>query len=488
MDKQIRAEIGQLLKSGGFPGETTEKIANWDPYNQNAVADFFDAEWMFGITEGFDVVIGNPPYIQLQKDGGRLGRLYQPCNFDTFIKTGDIYCLFYEKAHRLLKNNGHACFITSNKWMRAGYGKKLRDYFIKHTQPVQLLDMGPDVFDAAVDTNILLLQNAFPDVSVVFRGVSIGADFDKQTGDISQYLVDNGTTMEMPAKGKPWVILSPAELAIKRKMEDIGIPLKDWDINIYRGIVTGCNEAFIIDEAKREELIEHDPKSVEIIKSLLRGRDVQRYQAQQVESYMLATGYDLDIPRRYPAIYEHLEAIGEQIELGEIKVKGKGLFNRDDQGEDWWNLRACAYYTEFDKEKIVWGNIAYHSTFCYAAPGEFITAPANLLTSSSNDIKYLLACMNSKIFNWEFTRLGIPLGYAFEWKKQYVELIHVPPITDENRGIAEQIEGIVLQILDAKKAYPDTDTTAFENEIDELVYTLYDLTPEEIAIVEAAAE
>ncbi|MCY3742745.1 MAG: hypothetical protein OXH00_17155 [Candidatus Poribacteria bacterium] len=174
--------------------------------------------------------------------------------------------------------------------------------------------------------------------------------------------------------------------------------------------------------------------------------------------------------------------------MGKIKAKGKGLFNRDDQGEDWWNLRVCAYYTEFNKEKIVWGNIAYHSTFCYAAQGEFITAPANLLTSSSNDIKYLLGCMNSKIFNWEFVNLGIPLGYAFEWKKQYVELIHVPSITDENLEIAEQIEGIVVQILTAKKADPETDTTAFENEIDKLVYTLYDLTPKEIAIVEVAAE
>ena len=474
-----------MLKRDGFPIETTEKIANWDPYDQNATADWFDSEWMFGLTVWFDVVIGNPPYVQLQKDGGRLGSLYQSCNFDTFIRTGDIYCLFYEKAYQLSKNSGHVCFITSNKWMRAGYGKKLRDYFITHTQPVQLVDMGPDVFDAAVDTNILLFQNTVSDVPDTFSGVSIGTDFDKQTGDISQYLTNNSANMEMPAKGEPWVILSSAELAIKRKIEDISTPLKDWDIDIYRGIVTGCNEAFIIDETKREQLIDQDPKSADIIKPLLRGRDIQRYHVQQVESYMLATNYDLDIPKRHPAVYEHLETIGEQIELGEIRVKGKGLFNRDDQGENWWNLRACAYYSEFDNEKVVWGNIAYSSTFCYAAPGEFVTAPANLLTSQKNDIKYLLACMNSKIFNWEFTRLGIPLGYAFEWKKQYVELIHVPPITDENREIAEQIEGIVAQILTAKKADPDTDTTAFENEIDELVYTLYDLTPEEIAIVEA---
>ena len=485
-DEELRAELAIELKHFGMPADDAERIARWDPYDQNATADWFDSEWMFGITDGFDVVIGNPPYIQLQKEGGRLGKLYQNVGFETFARTGDIYCLFYEKANQLSKDSGHVCFITSNKWMRAGYGKKLRDYFVTLTQPIQLLDMGPDVFDATVDTNILLFQKTVVDDSTDFRAVSIGTDFDKQTGNIARYLTDNGATIEMPAKGEPWAILSSAELALKRKIEDIGKPLKDWDINIYMGIKTGCNEAFIINEFQKEKLIDQDPKSAEIIKSLLRGRDIERYHSKQAGLYLLATGYDLDISRGYPVIYDHLETIGEQIESGEVKAKGKGLFNRVDQGENWWNLRACAYYSEFDKEKVVWGNIAYHNTFCYAAPGEFITAPANFLTSESNDTKYLLACMNSKIFNWEFTRLGIPLGYAFEWKKQYVELIHVPPITDENREIAEQIENVIEKILAAKKTDSNTDTSDLESEIDKLVYELYNLTADEIAIVEGS--
>ncbi|MYK43431.1 MAG: hypothetical protein F4039_05020 [Gammaproteobacteria bacterium] len=466
--------------------ENARKIVRWKPYDQNAKTDWFEPERMFGIRDGVDLVLGNPPYVQLQKESGRLGKLYQDKGFETFARTGDIYCLFYEKANQLLKNNGHVCFITSNKWMRAGYGKKLRDHFVTFTQPVQLLDMGPDVFDATVDTNILLFQTIGIADPVDFRAVSIGTDFDKQTGSIAQYLSDNGAAMKMPAKGEPWTILSSAELNLKRKIEDVGEQLKDWDININFGIKIGCNEAFIIDEAKREQLIAQDPKSTEIIKPLLRGKDLKRYHAQQGKFYILATGYDLDIPNKYPAIYNHLETIGEQIELGEIKARGKGLFNRDDQGENWWNLRACAYYSEFDKEKMVWGNIAYHSTFCYAAPGEFIAAPANLLTSESNDIKYLLACMNSKIFNWEFTKLGIPLGYAFEWKKQYVELIHVPRITDRNHEIVEKIKSIVEQLLTAKRTDPNTDTSNLENEIDKLVYELYNLTEDEIAIVEGS--
>ncbi len=486
-DEKLRAELAAELKSLGAFADDADNIAQWDIYDQNEIAEWFDPELMFGVTDGFDVVIGNPPYVQLQKDGGRLGNLYQNVGFDTFARTGDIYCLFYEKGHKLLKSTGHLCFITSNKWMRAGYGKKLRNYFILHIQPVQLLDMGPDVFDATVDTNILLVRNnsIFDDVNS-FRAATIGADFDRQTDNIAQHLKDNGVDMEMPTEDEPWAILSSAELNIKRKIEDVGTPLKEWDINIYRGIVTGCNEAFIIDEAKREELIEQDPRSAEIIKPVLRGRDIKRYYARPSGFYILATGYDLDIPNRYPAIFGHLEDIGEQIDSGRIRVKGKGLFERDDQGENWWNLRACAYYSEFDKEKIVWGNIAYSSTFCYAAPSVFINAPANLLTSDSNDIKYLLACMNSNIFNWEFVKLGIPLGYAFEWKKQYVELIHVPPITDANQPIIEQIEIRVDKILDAKRTAPDADTSSLEDEIDKLVYGLYDLTDGEIAIVEGS--
>ncbi len=440
-DEELRAKLATELKELEAFADDADNIAQWDPYDQNEKADWFDAELMFGVTDGFDVVIGNPPYIQLRKEGGKLGNLYQDKGFDALARIGDIYCLFYEKAHKLSKNNGYVCLITSNKWMRAGYGKKLRDYFLTHTQPVQLLDMGPGVFDATVDTNILLFQNAAPDASTVFRAVTLGTDFDRKTDDIAKYLRVNGMDMEMPVKGEPWAILSAAELALKRKIEDVGKPLKDWDINIYIGIMTGCNEAFIIDEEKREQLIAQDPNSVEIIKPFLSGRDIKRYHAQLAGLYLLFIPWHFPLHEdseivgaseeaehlfqdSYPYIYSHLLQYRDRLSNR----------NRSETGirYEWYAMQRYAntYYSEFEKEKIVWGNIAYSSSFCYADPGVFINAPANLLTSTENDIKYLLACMNSKIFNWEFANLGIPLGNAFEWKKRYVELIHVSPITD----------------------------------------------------------
>ena len=154
------------------------------------------------------------------------------------------------------------------------------------------------------------------------------------------------------------------KLNLKRKIEVVGKPLKDWDINIYRGIVTGCNEAFIIDEAKREQLIEQDPKSTEIIKPLLRGKDIKRYHAnkgnftysQQVTIWIFTINILLSTG--------HLETLrSKRMDSGIIKTKGKGLSNRDDQNENWWNLRACAYYSEFDKEKIVWQEMAKKGNF-----------------------------------------------------------------------------------------------------------------------------
>ena len=486
-DEKLRAELAAELKSLGAFADDADNIAQWDIYDQNEIAEWFDPELMFGVTDGFDVVIGNPPYIQLQKDNGRLGNLYQDAGFDTFARTGDIYCLFYEKARQLLKNRGHVCLITSNKWMRAGYGNRLRDYFVGFTQPVQLLDMGPDVFDATVDTNILLFQNIRLDVHAAFRAVSLGADFDRQIGNISRYLIDNGASMEMPDIGEPWAILSSGEMKLKRKIEAVGKPLKDWDINIYRGIVTGCNEAFIINDAKREQLIEQDPKSAEIIKPVLRGKDIKRYYARPSGFYILATGYDLDIPNRYPAIYEHLETIGGQIDSGRIKTKGKGLFERDDQGENWWNLRACAYYSEFDKEKIVWQEMAKEGKFLIDSNKYYSLDTTRLLTGKN--LIYLLGILNSMFFLFAFKNYyaGGHLGSkGVRFKSEFMKSYPIPPITKANQNLVAEIENKVDEIIAAKAANSDANTADLENEIDKLVYDLYDLTDDEIAIVEGS--
>ena len=288
--------------------------------------------------------------------------------------------------------------------------------------------------------------------------------------------------MEMPPKGEPWAILSSVELNLKHKIEDVGKPLKDWDINIYRGIVTGCNEAFIIDEAKREQLIEQDPKSAEIIKPILRGRDIKRYYARQSGLYILATGYDLDIPKKYPAIYNHLETIGEQIASGKIRTRGKGLFDRDDQGENWWNLRACAYYSEFDEEKIVYPETTHSANFFYDSGEFFLDKTCFMMTGS--DLKILVGLLSSTLMTFAYKRYcsGTVLGASgYQYNKHALEKLPVAKIP----ALQQQVFiTLVDQILDTKHTDPDSDVSNFENEIDKLVYELYNLTEDEIAIVE----
>ena len=254
-DKQLREKLAKLLEQDNdFAPEDAKQLAAWNPYDQNAVAEFFDPAWMFGVNDGFDIVIGNPPYIQLQNNGGELAQLYAPCNYKTYARTGDIYCLFYERGYQLLKPNGHLCYITSNKWMRAGYGEKTREFFANNTNPMLLIDFaGVKIFESAtVDTNILLFAKAANEHK------TLCAVTNKQNKDsvknLSVFVQLSGSVCEF-SNSDSWVILSPIEQSIKRKIEAVGTPLKDWDIQINYGIKTGFNDAFIINTEKRDEIL-----------------------------------------------------------------------------------------------------------------------------------------------------------------------------------------------------------------------------------------
>ena len=254
-DLDLRKKLIELLSDeNNFASDDAKQLAEWNPYDQNAVSPFFDPEWMFGVNNGFDIVIGNPPYIQLQNNGGELAKLYEGCGYSTFARTGDIYCLFYERGWQLLKKGGHLCYITSNKWMRAGYGEKTRDFFANKTNPLLLIDFaGVKIFESAtVDTNILLFSRSKN------QHKTTCAITNKQNKDsiknLSDFVRQQDTICDFSTSDS-WVILSPIEQSIKKKIEAVGTPLKDWDIQINYGIKTGCNEAFIISTVKRNEIL-----------------------------------------------------------------------------------------------------------------------------------------------------------------------------------------------------------------------------------------
>ena len=465
-DRKLRAELANLLEQNKmFAPKDAEQLAEWNPYDQNAVSPFFDAEWMFNTAEGFDIVIGNPPYIQLQKDSGKLANLYEAQNYKSFAKTGDIYCLFYEKGCNLLNSTGRLCFITSNKWMRAGYGEKLRDYFAKNVNPKLLVDFaGVKVFESAtVDTNILLFEKGKNE------GKTLSCTTTTLTKDglsnLSDFVKQNSCDCSFTTK-ESWVILSPIEQSIKKKIESAGIPLKDWDISINYGIKTGFNDAFIISGEKREEILsncktkEERKKTDDLIRPILRGRDIKRYEYNFADLYLINTHNgvkDKNIPRidikDYPAIKNHLDEYWDKIST------------RADKGDTPYNLRNCAYMDEFNKPKIVWGNLNLSATYTLAPAGMMINAPATMIVPASES---LLCILNSKIADYYIRNLGVTRnGGYFEYRPMFIEQLPVPQNIDEK--LFEEFSNKELNN---------------EEEIDRKVYELYGLMDEEIQFLE----
>ncbi len=485
-DTRLRDILAKELRRAGMSVSDSNKLAQWDPYNQNATADWFDAEYMFGVARGFDVVIGNPPYVQLQKNGGELRRLYQNCGYETIASRGDVYQLFYEKGCQLLASQqGILAYITSNSWLKAEYGKSTRLYFSEQHTPFQLLDMGKDVFESAiVDASILLLREGranntpptFPSVDMDRLNIK---DF-PPAEDLWVLTRLNGD--------EPWSILSEVEWDVVDKMTGKGTPLKSWDVAMHYGVKTGLNDAFIIDNDTRATLVAADPKSAEIIKPMLRGRDIQRYQSSWAGLWLIIAkfGSYRTLPGQYPAVYKHLKQY-------ETKLRARGQCrytrsrgnnpNSDYDGQHHWleldNNPKDDYLVKFTKEKLFWIELTESGRFSYDDSGIFGEATTFMMVGES--LKYLCAVMNSTLVCWIFQQLAPTSGMGTSrWKKVYIENIPIPKI-----AAAEQRPFIRLvdQILEAKAADPDADTSELEESIDWLVYDLYDLTDEETAII-----
>ena len=380
-------------------------IAEWDPYDQNAHAGWFDAHYMFGVADGFDIVIGNPPYIQLQKDKGRVAKLYQGQNYVTFLGTGDIYLLFYEHGCGLLKSGtGTLAYITSNSWLKAQYGRRLRRYFANEHTPLTLVEMGKNVFEnAIVDTAVLIVRNgdARP---VTCRAVDVEQTSD---GRFPPPQKDWGTLQ--PEGERPWMALSTVERAVMKKMEAVGTPLKQWDISIYYGIKTGYNDAFIIDTAVRDRLIAEDPASEELLKPVLRGRDISRYRAIWRNLWLVDThnghsGSPAVNVDAYPAIKRHLDQFISR------------LTRRQDKGVTPYNLRNCAYHEEFAKEKLVWIELVQNGRFAYDESGKYCEATTFVMTG--RHLKYLCALLNAKLTRWFLQQIAPTSGMGtLRWEK-----------------------------------------------------------------------
>ena len=409
---------------------------------------------------GFDIVIGNPPYIQLQKATGvkvldkkgkqidqKLGDIYAEEKFESFERTGDIYCLFYEKGFSLLKEHGTLCYITSNKWMRAGYGESLRKYFATKTNPLKLLDLsGAKIFDnATVDVNILLSEKAEN------QGNTQACSLTEKTGvnNLSLYLNQNQSECPFTTKDS-WVILSKIEQSIKRKIESVGTPLKDWkDIKIYRGVLTGCNEAFIISTDKRNEILnncsseDERTRTDEIIRPILRGRDIKRYGYDWDNKWLIATfpsrHYDIDL---YPALKSYLLKFGkEKLEQSGKKYQINGVLvkSRKKTNNQWFETQdSIAYWDLFFQPKICWKAVGRRLAFALVEEGIYLTAPASFISGDSNN-EILLAYLCSAVANYYINQYSDSTG-AGDLMLNIQSLVKLPIPQQQSQKLIDAIK------------------------------------------------
>ncbi|MDU9767328.1 class I SAM-dependent DNA methyltransferase [Helicobacter pylori] len=451
-------------------------------------------EWRFEFPEvlddegdflGFDCIIGNPPYIR-QEHIKDLKPLLEKQYQDFYNSSSDIYTYFFALAFHLLKEKGFSAFITSNKYARAKYGTKLRELLLKKTTLVSYMELNAlKVFESAtVDTSIIHFIKQPPIKESDFKY------YEPTPNDKNDLKSTPFLSMKQNALSTESFIFADATLLdLRDKIESVGTPLKDWDIKIYRGILTGANEAFIIPTEKRDAILnacktqEERERTERLIKPILRGKDIKRYSYEWAGEWLINThnGYTsalkskippIDI-EKYPATKVHLDSHYDTIAT------------RCDQGDTPYNLRNCAYLEDFKKEKIVYPCImAKEPCFVYEEKGFYAPAPANIITGDKTEIKYLTALLNSKCIYFAMRKFYMGGGIEGELKTNNLEKIPIPQITPQNQELADKITDGAKQILALKEKDPKANTQKLEKEIDALVYQLYNLTNEEIKIIE----
>ncbi|MCL4871964.1 MAG: Eco57I restriction-modification methylase domain-containing protein [Anaerolineae bacterium] len=476
-DKRLRAEIGDLLQQeGNLPNEDVRRLAGWDPYDQNNSAAFFDPEWMFGLESGFDVVIGNPPYVRQEKIKELKPALQK--QYRCYTGVADLYVYFIEGGYHLLREQGVLCYICSNKYFRAGYGAKLREFLGRQATIRQLIDFGDaPVFTAIAYPSIIVFQKTAPNGN---RLTAFNWEAGPPVTEFGPIFAANRFKMPQSAlTGDGWRLEQTEALALLAKLRGAGKPLGEYvNGRFYRGILTGLNEAFVVDRATRDRLIAEHPSSAEILKPFLRGRDVKRWRAEPQDLWLIFTRRGVDI-NRYPAIKNHLWQYKERLMPKPPKWEGAWP-GRKAGSYAWYEVQDnIAYWQEFEQPKIFYPDIYEYQSFAWDANGFF---SANTCYFIVTEEKWMVGLLNSNTVEWFYTRISnrIRGGYLRAFST-YMGEIPIPEPTSSQKVV---LTDLVMQIQLVKEADPTADVSVLERGIDELVYALYGLTPAEIALVE----
>ncbi|EJD4767687.1 Eco57I restriction-modification methylase domain-containing protein [Campylobacter coli] len=465
-------------------------------------------EWRFEFPEildddgnfkGFDLIIGNPPYIRQEELKELKPHLAK--NYKVYKGTSDIYTYFYELGFNVLKENGILSFITSNKYTRAGYGEALREFLLKNTYILKYIDLnGIKVFDSAtVDTSILCFEKS-KSKDNKFKYLALSNEILKTCAYNIGLYKDFAEFSQNSLSKESFTFSDENTSALKAKIERIGTPLKEWQgLNIYRGILTGYNEAFIITTEKRNEILANckdeaeKERTAKLIRKMLRGRDIKRYSYEwaglwvifipwhfpNVEKPKTMLENEQDLKEQYPSLYKHLLSHKERLSKR----------NKEETGirYEWYCLQrwGANYYQEFEKEKLGWQRITQEPSFILERECILLDSMAFMVANSKNELKYLLGFLNSSLIFYYFKNIGhLYSDKGFLLSNQYVEKFPIPKINSKNQKIADELINLVDEILKAKEQDKNANTQELENKINSLVYKLYNLTEEEIKIIE----
>ncbi|EAL7681460.1 class I SAM-dependent DNA methyltransferase [Campylobacter coli] len=453
-------------------------------------------EWRFEFPEildddgnfkGFDLIIGNPPYIRQEEIKELKNTLSK--NYKVYKGTADIYTYFYELGFNVLKENGILSFITSNKYTRAGYGEALREFLLKNTCILKYIDLnGIKVFDSAtVDTSILsfekikIKENTFKYLSL---NNELLKNYDFEISAIKEFLNISQNSLSKES----FAFNDESTNALKTKIEKLGTPLKDWHgLNINYGIKTGLNEAFIITTEKKDEILanckdeDEKERTAKLIRKMLRGRDIKRYSYEWAGLWVIGTFPSLKIDiEQYPALKQYLSQFLPHIEQSGEKGCRKKTSNKWFETQD-----NIAYYEEFEKEKIVYPETTQGAYFVYDNKGIFLEKTAFFIVCEN--LKYLLGLLSSNLITYYYKNFsqGCKLGTkGYQYNKHALENLPIPKINSKNQNIVDELINLVDEILKAKEQDKNANTQELENKINSLVYKLYNLTEEEIKIIE----
>lgn len=426
---------------------------------------------------GFDVVIANPPYVSHDKIENKKAIQSEYVSYSPFA---DLYCYFIELGIKIQGENGLVCYITSNSYLKADYGSALRSLIKEDDNVLQIINIEDfQLFDSAIINTAILISQSKKDalkkkcsvVNKAFLGDKSFQEFvDVNKYEYSQDSLDNDG----------WLLLNKEHLDLKNKIESKGDTLLNLNTKIRLGLATGANEVFVIDEEQKNKLIELDPQNKEIIKPILRGRDIVSYGYNFNNIYIILAKNGIDVRSEYPEIYKYLNSFGKKFR------------NRGAQGQHWTNLRACEFFDDFKKEKIIWIELTDRSRFAISEKEIYLLNSAYFLLPPANiPAKYLLGILNSKVINFYLHVIAETSGMGTaRWINNYVKRL---PIPYGDKSAEQALITLVDQAIEcvAKNTIGEveyrTKLKKLEQTMDKLVYKIYGLSSGDIEVIENGA-